>query len=171
VEAGNLVKGYYNFIYQPIFNQSKNVEGILIFGYEITEMIEARNKVEETEQRSRLAIEAANIGTFDWDMENNIFVSSPRLIEIFGFQRIDGVTHMDLINRFHPEDKPIRDKAVEESYAKGSLAYEARIVCPDGSIRWLNVYGKIIHSGSKGIAEDVWYRPWMLRSNERSCRS
>ena len=148
---GNMVEGYYNFIYQPIFNKQKEVEGILIFGYEITEMIEARNKIEETEQRSTLAIEAANIGTFDWDMENSKFLSSPRLVEIFGFDPKDHVTHQELISRFHPEDKPIRDKAVAESYDKGSLAYEARIVFPDGSTHWVSVYGKIIHSGSRQL--------------------
>ena len=147
--TGTSVKGYYNFIFQPIFNNAKQVEGILIFGYEITEMIEARDKVAEMEQRSRLAIEAANIGTFDWDMENQHFISSPRLLEIFGFSGMDRVSHQELINCFHPEDKPTRDKAVEASYKKGFLTYEVRVIGHDGVTRWISVYGKIIHSGSK----------------------
>ena len=150
--SGNMVDGYFNFIYQPLFSKAKNVDGILIFGYEITEMIEARNKVEDAEQRSRLAIEAANIGTFNWDMENGIFLSSPRLIEIFGFKKDEHVTHTELISRFHPEDKLIRDRAVAEAATKGSLAYEARVIRDDGSIRWVSVYGKIIHSGTKELS-------------------
>ena len=142
-KEGELVKGYYNLICEPLFNKSSKVEGIMIFGYDITEMIEARNKVKDTEQRSRLAIEAANIGTFDWDMENEVFVSSQRLIEIFGFKGQD-VSHKVLINTFHPDDKPIRDKAVAESMQSGSLAYEVRIIWQDGSIHWVNVYGKVI---------------------------
>jgi len=141
-------KRYFNFIYQPIYNNWHQTEGILIFGYEITEMIEARNKVEDSEQRSRLAIEAADIGTFDWDMENKIFISSARLVEIFGFKASDNVSHQQLIETFHPDDRPIRDKAVADSYAKGSLVYEARIIWPDGSVRWVNVYGKIIRDAS-----------------------
>ncbi len=141
-------KRYFNFIYQPIYNNWHQTEGILIFGYEITEMIEARKKVEESEQRSRLAIEAAHIGTFDWDMENKFFLSSPRLVEIFGFNPSDNVSHQQLIDTFHPDDRPIRDKAVADSYAKGSLVYEARIIRPDESVRWVNVYGKIIQDAS-----------------------
>ncbi|MEO6719352.1 MAG: PAS domain-containing protein [Ferruginibacter sp.] len=172
--GGKLVEGYFNFIFKPILNATKEVAGILIFGYEITEMMEARKLVEETNQRSRLAIEAANIGTFDWDMEHNIFVSSPRLIEIFGFGKKEGVTHTELIERFHPEDKPMRDKAVEESITKGSLAYEARIICKDGSIRWVSVYGKIMHSGSKellrmyGTALDVTEQRTIMQELRKS---
>ncbi|MEO5889818.1 MAG: PAS domain-containing protein [Ferruginibacter sp.] len=144
---GKTQTNYFNFIYQPIFNDQKKIDGILIFGYEITEMIEARKKLEEAEQQSRLAIEAANIGTFDWDMENNRFDSSGRLLEIFGFDPAEkSITHQHLIDRFHTADKPIRDKAVMDSYDKGALSYEVRVIWPDMSVHWINVYGKIIYN-------------------------
>ena len=145
------VPGFYNFVFQPILNQSKKVEGILIFGYEITEMMEARRIAEETELRSRLAIEAANIGTFDWDLENKKFNSSDRLVEIFGYDSSQEVIHQNLVDTFHPDDKDIRNKAVDDSFAKGSLSYEARIIRPDQSIRWISVYGKNIHNNTKEV--------------------
>ncbi len=148
-ESGRATKRFYNFIYQPILNKKGNSEGILVFAYEITELIAARNKLAQAEQQSRLAIEAANIGTFDWDMENQSFYSSARLLEIFGFSENENTTHQDLINTFHADDKHIRDKAVKNSYVNESLAYEARIWHKDGSIKWINVYGKIIHSSDR----------------------
>ncbi len=172
---GAFSNGYFNFIYQPIFNNKKQPEGILIFGYEITEMIEARKKVEETEQQSRLAVEAANIGTFDWDIEKNRFTSSHRLLEIFGFGGDKkNVTHQDLINRFHPLDKPIRNKAVKDSFTKGSLMYEARIVWPDNSVHWVNVYGKTRHNEQKetlrmyGTAIDITSQKMILEDLRES---
>ncbi|MEO6547357.1 MAG: PAS domain-containing protein [Ferruginibacter sp.] len=148
IDKGNngLAKGYFNFMYQPILNNNHQITGILIFGYEITEVIESRKKLEELEQRSRLAIEAANIGTYDWDLENNRFDSSVRLIEIFGFDNAESTpSHQDLINTFHPDDKAIRNKAVEQSYGKGLLKYEARIRWPDGTIHKISVHGKVIY--------------------------
>lgn len=145
-----LVPGFYNLVFQPIF-KSKKIEGILIFCYEITEMMEARRIVEETELRSRLAIEAADIGTFDWDLENKIFNSSDRLVEIFGFDSGQDVAHQDLINTYHPDDKNVRDKALEESFANGLLSYLARIIRPDQSTRWISVYGKNILNQSKEV--------------------
>ncbi len=42
--------GYFNFSYQPMYNEDKEIYGILIFGYEVTEQVNARNKNLETEQ-------------------------------------------------------------------------------------------------------------------------
>ncbi len=142
-QLGTPPTNYYNFIFQPVFNNTRQASSILIFGYEITEMIVARNKIAETEQRSRLAIEAANIGTFDWDLEKNRFLSSDRVLEIFGFGDAGReVTHNDLVARFHPDDKPARDKAVENSLSSSRISYQARIIWLDESIHWINVYGK-----------------------------
>lgn len=107
------------------------------------EIMAAGKKIEETELRLRLAVEAAALGTFDWNFENQDFLSSNRLNEIFGYKD-QQITHQDLINGIHPEDKPLREKAVTDSFINGSLLYEIRIVRPDESIHWINVYGKII---------------------------
>ena len=121
---------------------------------------ETRKSIEESEIRSRLAIEAAEMGAFDWDLSSQIFFSSPRLIEIFGFSDVN-TSHEDLISTFHPDDKPLRDKAVAESISKGSLVYEARVIWPDKSIHWVRVYGKITHDENKqpkrmfGIVSDI----------------
>lgn len=126
----------------------------------IVERLNARKSIEESEVRSRLAIEAAEMGAFDWDLANQIFFSSPRLIEIFGFKD-PATTHQQLISTFHPDDKPIRDKAVNDSFSKGSLVYEARVIWPDKSIHWVRVYGKItgIEKGQAqrmfGIVTDI----------------
>ncbi len=41
---------YFNFSYQPIYKEDKKIDGILVFGYEVTEQIIARNKNLQTEQ-------------------------------------------------------------------------------------------------------------------------
>lgn len=126
----------------------------------IKERLQANSSIEESEIRFRLAIEAAEMGVFDWDISAQTFFSSPRLIEIFG--RTDpSTTHLDLINALHPDDKPTRDKAVADSYSKGSLVYEARVIWPDKSIHWIRVYGKITHDLQReaqrmfGIVTDI----------------
>ncbi len=142
---------YITFICQTLKNISGEPEGILAFCYEVTEQVLARNKLQEAESRSRLAIEAARVGTFDWDLQNQQFISSERLVEIFGFRDAQHVTHQELIDRLHPDDKPIRDEAVNNSFTLGSLKYEARIIWPDKSIHWVNVYGKIFSDQDRNI--------------------
>jgi len=112
---------------------------------EVAEQIQARNKFNEAETSLRLAIEAANLGTYDWNLEASDFFSSSRLKEIFGFPGQERVSHQDLIDSFHPDDRHIREKAVKESFVGGYLAYEIRIIWPDKTIHWINVYGKVLH--------------------------
>lgn len=114
---------------------------------DITESKRAQRALEESEQRTRFAIQAAQMGTFEWNLESNIFVASPRLNEIFG---ATGETsqHTDLISRIHPEDLEIRNKAVEESKQTGTLEYEVRVIWPDASVHWVKVLGKVIYSST-----------------------
>ena len=137
------VRIFINLICQVLKNAKGETDGILVFCYDVSEQVLARNQLQETENRSRLAIEAARLGTFDWDLQNQQFISSQRLVEIFGYQDANKVNHQDLIDRFHPDDKHIRDEAVNNSFSEGSLKYEVRIIWPDHSIHWINVFGKI----------------------------
>lgn len=176
---GKLSDAFVNFTYQPIFNSDGVVDRIMGIGIEVTTEIVARHTIEESEIRSRLAIEAAEMGSFDWDLLNQIFYSSPRLIEIFGFND-PATTHQDLISTFHPDDKSIRDKAVTDSFSKGSLVYEARVIWPDKSIHWVRVYGKITHDSQQqpqrmfGIVTDITEQKeaeFVLKEDARKIRA
>ena len=119
------------------------------FTRDISDQYINHKKIEEAELRTRLAIEAAEMGTFDWDLQSQEFNNSQRVIDIFGFNGQKNVSHQDLINCFHPDDKPIRDKAVVDATSKGLLKYEARIIRSDQSIHWIKVYGKVIYDNQK----------------------
>jgi len=135
-------------VYFNALRQAELLTGTVV---DITEQKQSQQALEDSEQRIRLAVEAAKMGTFDWDLVNNDFKSSQRLNDIFGYPDRADITHQQLIDSFHPDDKPARDKAVSDAPKKGSLRYEARIYWPDKSIHWIKVFGKIIYS-QKGEA-------------------
>jgi PAS domain S-box-containing protein len=114
-----------------------------------------------SEQRARIAIEAANMGTFDWNLSGTEFYSSERLKEIFGYDNKAEISQAELISRIHPDDKRIRDKAIADSVKNGGLEYEVRVVWPDESVHWIRVHGKIIHDSADrpmrmyGIVVDI----------------
>jgi PAS domain S-box-containing protein len=131
----------------------KNSNGIIIGASKIARDITAQKKLHKAlideEQNTRLAVEAAELGTFDWDLVTNAFTSSQRLKDIFGFTGKQNITHLDLLNRVHPDDREVRDRAVAAGMTKGSLTYEARICWPDQSIHWVKVHGKILFGGEQ----------------------
>lgn len=55
---GELEDRYFNFIYQARFDASGKTDGVLIFVYEVTDMVQIRLEVEENERRFRLLLNA-----------------------------------------------------------------------------------------------------------------
>lgn len=120
------------------------ITGIMLLSEEITEEVLSRRRTEESEIRHKLAIEAASIGTFDWDMKADLFQVSSRVGAIFGFGEGSTVTHQDLIGRIHPGDTATREKAHRDAVVTGSLMYEARVAWPDHSLHWVRLNGKLL---------------------------
>ncbi|QHT65305.1 PAS domain-containing protein [Rhodocytophaga rosea] len=61
--SGNLGENYYNFIYQALHNLDGEIEGILVFAYQVTAQVEARQQVEQSKhalQEINSELEAAN---------------------------------------------------------------------------------------------------------------
>lgn len=137
------------------FNSKRQPELFTGTVLDITDQKHSQQALEESEQRIRLAVEAAKMGTFDWDLVSNDFKSSQRLNDIFGYHERSNISHKHLLDAFHPEDKPARDKAVAEAPEKGSLSYDARIFWPDQSVHWIKVFGKIIYN-EKGQASRMY---------------
>ncbi len=131
---------FVDFVYEPIMFNAK-VESIMVLAIEVTDKVIARQNIEEVEERVRLAVEAADTGTFDLDLVNKTMLTSDRFNTIFGFDhRVPWKTFADAI---HPDDREIRETAHKEAYKNGKLFYEARVVYADESIHWVRVQGKV----------------------------
>jgi PAS domain S-box-containing protein len=108
---------------------------------DVTDQVHSRKKLELEEERTRLAVEAADLGMFMLDCVTNNLERSKRLNEIFGVA--ENSTQPDFLQVFHPDDLAIRGAAHETAYQTGVLKYEARIVVNNNAIRWIKVNGKL----------------------------
>jgi PAS domain S-box-containing protein len=119
--------------------------------------------LEEMEERMRLAIDAANIGMYDKDFISNKVICSPRLLEIVGLTK-PVLTLDELGEALHPDDRHLREEAHRRALTTGLIAYEARVVWPDGSIRWIQARGKLFFNDRQeplrilGTATDITER-------------
>jgi PAS domain S-box-containing protein len=121
--------------------------------------ISEHKKNEETEERARLAVASAELGTFDLNLVTNELIASERMQAIFG---VDSLTERErYLSAIHPDDRAQRIKAYEVAYQTGSLEYEARVIHKEGEIRWIRVKGKIyFDTESKplkllGVVQDI----------------
>ena len=96
--------------------------------------------------RFELAIDAAEIGSFDWDLTTGRLVWDDRMVEILGYHRgAFDETVESFVRRLHPED---RDRTLEamQTAIEGCGEFDTgfRIVLPSGETRWLQGRGRVL---------------------------
>jgi PAS domain S-box-containing protein len=100
--------------------------------------------------RLRLAVAAANLGTWDWDIATGKVILGPETERMFGLESgaFDGSLETYL-NFLHPEDRKrggiIVRQALEIPGDTGA-DYEVRVLRPDGTTRWLVARGAVLRN-------------------------
>jgi len=143
---GELKTTYINFVYEALRDSTNNIYGVATVGVEVTEQVVARRQVEEAEERARLTVEAADIGTFDYSIPDDHIITSPRLDAIMGVKNPGD--HNNYLNTVHPEDMAARNKAYEEAYKTGKLFYEVRVL-KGSEIRWVQAKGQVYYNEAR----------------------
>ena len=159
---GKLEILYFDFLYHPLREIDGEISGIIVTVTEVTEKVEARRITEENEQRLNIIVEASELGTWEMDVKNKKLYYSKRYLEIVGgFKEYEILTHEQLLKYVHPEDLPIREKAIKEAILSGNLYYEARIIWDDQSIHWVEAKGQVFYDAENnpekllGTARDI----------------
>jgi PAS domain S-box-containing protein len=107
--------------------------------------------LQESQERLALALDAARIGSWDWDLETNEINWSPYHEMIFGYEPgTPHRTYQEWCDRVHPEDLPLTQAAVQQAMKeKREYSSDYRVVWTDGSIHWVSAYGRF-HYDSNG---------------------
>ena len=103
-------------------------------------------RLQESDLALRETRGAGKLGSFKFDLVNNLFLSSPETDALFGIDAHYPHSFEAWLNLIHPEDRQARIDAFQENILtkKQFIGHEYRIVRPDdGSIRWLRAIGKI----------------------------
>jgi serine phosphatase RsbU (regulator of sigma subunit)/PAS domain-containing protein len=110
------------------------------------ELAALRAEYESDRVRWGLAVDAAGIGTFDWDLHTGELTWDARLVEMFGYSDGEFGGSIDDFNaRVHPDDLPRVTDALQASIAScGDYEAEYRVVWPSGDTRWVQARGRTL---------------------------
>ncbi len=96
--------------------------------------------------RFDLAIDAAGIGSFDWDLVSGRLDWDDRLLEVFGHDRTTWAGTIDAFaERIHPDDTTRTLDALRHAIETcGEYDAEFRVVLPTGETRWVQGRGRAL---------------------------
>jgi PAS domain S-box-containing protein len=113
---------------------------------------QAEEALRESEERLRLTRDAAEVGTWDWDLISGRVVWDEQCRRIFGIASDEKMTYERSFAALHPEDRQHVHQAVQDALSRcGNYHTEYRVVWPSGEVHWILVKGRAV-CGSSGEA-------------------
>jgi PAS domain S-box-containing protein len=133
-----LKKFYIDFECAPLYETDNSISGIIVTMNDVTEKVEARMKVEESEMRFRNI--ADNAPVMIWmtgaDMRYSFF--NRAWLNFTGRTPEDELQNNGIAG-IHPDDEDKRRKIFHDAYInKDDFALDYRIMRYDGRYRWIN---------------------------------
>lgn len=144
---GRLETVYVNFVYEPYRENDGTISGVIAVGTEVTDQVNAKQKIDEAEERARLAMDAVGLGTYDLNLLTDEIFTTKQFAKIFGFE--EPVSRSMYLAAYHPDDLKLREKAHEDALISGELLFEGRVIWKDKSVRWVKIEGKVIYEDAK----------------------
>lgn len=124
----------------------------------------AEDRLRQSEERLRLALDSANMGCWEWHVATGELIWAARTRELFGVDADRPVTFDVFVSCLHPDDVGPNRRKTDEALATGEYENEYRVVLPDGGVRWIASRGRVLRDGQhrparmSGVVTDVTAR-------------
>ena len=120
---------------------------ILITFYPAQKRREAEQALRASEERLRLAKQAANLGIFDFDPKKMMFNYDEKMLELWGGKPDKAISYEEFIAAINPKDRAASEVEFDRCFdpaGYGEYNMECRITNPnDGIERWVSAVGKM----------------------------
>ena len=136
VTPNGLTQRYYNFMYQPTRDASKQINGIVSFAFDVTQQVMARQKVEEREEQYRFLANAMPQQVWTALPDGVLDYVNQQTVDYFERrdEEIIGAGWQDFL---HPDDLASCLHAWQHSLETGQLyQIEFRLRAGDGTYKW-----------------------------------
>lgn len=119
----------------------------------IQQLGRAQEATRQNEDRLIMALNSAQMGTWDWHIRSGASKWSEQTKRMFGLRPTDSELQPDAFySLIHPDDRASVEDAIDRSITNGT-PYEAefRMRQPDGTNRWIRGQGKVVYDDDKPV--------------------
>ena len=133
----------------PAYDANGNIFAYVGSSIDIDEAKKSRQELQTALEQARLSKEAAELGTFDLDVEKGTMHWDDRCRILFGISHHEPVTYeVDFVKGLHPNDRDRVVEVIRRSYnrtlSNGDYDVEYRTIgAEDGIVRWVRAKGKV----------------------------
>ncbi len=137
----------------PFYDAYGNFLGYIGTFLDIHELVEANRIIKRDEERLSLALEAANDGLWDWDLDKDYIYWSPRAFKMLGYEPDEFVVTFEKWKKLiHPDECELVWESIQEQIksANKSFDIEFRYECKNGNWLWVRGRGKVVQLKENG---------------------
>ena len=148
LQTGQLIPVSWSFL--RLRDASGNASGYATVTRDLTERNKTETLLRASEERRRLALDAAELGTWHVDPATRATTTDARYRAIFG-TTAEWTDYLQAVAVIHPDDQPAVLEAVAAATRLEDPApyvIEFRIAHPDGSLRWVLANGRSSFDGA-----------------------
>jgi PAS domain S-box-containing protein len=142
--SGTAEEASCDFHATPVRDERGVVAGVLVHAFDTTASMRERRRRQASEERLQLALEAADLGSWDLDLTTDTSaVRSLRHDQMFGYDEPQLEWGQEIAQRHVvEEDRERFAQAFATAAETGRLSVEVRVRWPDGSVHWIAPLGR-----------------------------
>ena len=175
---GKIEDVYWTFTYSPVIDETEKIGGVLVTCIETTEKVSYLKALKENKEQLLFAIEATELGVWDYNPVTNKFSGNARLKEWFGLPAQDDLDLTLALNSIAAHDRNRVWEAIQSALqysSGGNYDVNYTIIHPvNKSERFVHAKGKAHfdtnHKGYRlnGTLQDITSSEMSRRGLERS---
>ena len=126
------------------------VVGAVVSFLDVTVRKQTEAKLSVLTERLQLATEAGGIGVWEWDVASDRLIWDERMYALYGVREQDfSGAYAAWIQGLHPDDVADTQTSIERALsAEQEFSPEFRVLWPDGTVRHIAAFGKVIRDVS-----------------------
>lgn len=151
----------------PLLDAAGQIEGVVAMLDDVTQRRAADARLRASEARLKIAMTAARMGAWSWDLEHDSLLYSNEFSSLMGLPH--GISHASfkaVLEAVHPDDRERVGATLRraEPAAASDGWLDFRIVWPDASVHWLSTHGSVERDGAgkavkvSGLGMDITER-------------